>query len=44
MVKKARPRNPKRIRELKIKISEEAYLGLAVSRIAMLIAEEILGY
>jgi len=44
MVKKARPKNPKRIRELKEKILTESYLNLAISRIALLIAEEILGY
>lgn len=44
MVKKARPRNPKRIRDLKVKICEETYLGIAISRIAVLIAEEILGH
>ncbi|HOJ63623.1 MAG TPA: hypothetical protein PLE45_04310 [Spirochaetota bacterium] len=43
MVKKARPRNPKRIRELKIKINEEQYLEKAISRIAILLSEEILG-
>lgn len=44
MVKKARLRNPKKIRDLKQKICEEAYLGVAISRIALLLAEEILGY
>ncbi len=43
MVKKARPRNPKRIKELKIKICTNEYLQLAISRIAMLLSEEILG-
>ena len=43
MVKKARPRNPKRIRDLRIKIVTETYLQLAISRIASLIAVEILG-
>lgn len=43
MVKKARPRNPKRIRDLKIKINEEQYLEKAISRIATLLSEEILG-
>jgi hypothetical protein len=43
MVKKARPRNPKRIRELKRKIHNEIYLNYAVSRIAGLLSREILG-
>lgn len=43
MVKKARPRNPKRIKDLKEKIDNGAYLNKAISRIAMLLAEEILG-
>ncbi|HOV13558.1 MAG TPA: hypothetical protein PK771_04685 [Spirochaetota bacterium] len=43
MVKKARPRNPKRIRELKEKIDTIEYLKLAISRIAFLLSEEILG-
>jgi hypothetical protein len=43
MVKKARPRNPKRIRELKKKIHTDPYLDLAVSRIAALLSVEILG-
>lgn len=43
MVKKARPRNPIRIKELKIKIMTEVYLQLAISRIALLITKEILG-
>jgi hypothetical protein len=43
MVKKARPRNPKRIRELKIKINTNEYLQLAISRIAGLLSKEILG-
>lgn len=44
MVKKARPRNPKKIRDLKQKICEESYLKVAIARIAMLLAEEILGH
>jgi hypothetical protein len=44
MVKKARPRNPKKIRDLKVKICEESYLRVAISRIAVLLAEEILGH
>lgn len=43
MVKKARPKNPKRIRELKLKINNQAYLEKAISRIAVLLSEEILG-
>ena len=43
MVKKARPRNPKRIKDLKEKIINDAYLDKAISRIALLLAEEILG-
>ena len=43
MVKKARPRNPKRIRELKAKIDTTEYLRLAISSIALLLSEEILG-
>jgi len=43
MVKKARPRNPKRIRDLKLKIATEEYLQLAISRIAILLSEEMLG-
>jgi len=43
MVKKARPRNPKRIRELKIKINETGYLQKAIARIASLLSVEILG-
>ena len=43
MVKKARPRNPKRIRELKVKINDGQYLEKAIGRIATLLAEEILG-
>lgn len=43
MVKKARPRNPKRIRELKGKINTTEYLAVAVARIAGLLAEGILG-
>lgn len=43
MVKKARPKNPKRIRELKAKIDTNEYLKLAISRIAFLLSEEILG-
>ena len=43
MVKKARPRNPKRIKDLKEKIYNDAYLDKAISRIALLLAEEILG-
>ena len=43
MVKKARPRNPKRIKELKIKIDTEGYLQLAISRIAILLAIKLLG-
>ena len=43
MVKKARPRNPKRIRELKIKIVTEVYLQFAIARIAAMLAIEILG-
>ena len=43
MVKKARPRNPKRIRELKIKINDDKYLQKAISRIATLLSKEILG-
>ncbi len=43
MVKKARPRNPKRIRELKIKINDNKYLQKAISRIAILLSKEILG-
>ncbi|MBQ3923127.1 MAG: hypothetical protein II707_07500 [Spirochaetales bacterium] len=43
MVKKARPRNPKRIKDLKDKINDEAYLNKAIGRIAMLLSEEILG-
>ncbi len=43
MVKKARPRNPKRIRELKAKIDTAEYLSLAISSIALLLSEEILG-
>ena len=43
MVKKARPRNPKRIRDLKEKIQMDEYLVVAISRIASLLAREILG-
>jgi hypothetical protein len=43
MVKKARPRNPKRITELKLKIVTEVYLQLAIARIATMLAVEILG-
>ena len=43
MVKKARPKNPKRIRELKKKIHNEVYLHKAISRIADLLSVEILG-
>lgn len=43
MVKKARPKNPKRIIELKAKINDEKYLEKAISRIAILLSEEILG-
>ncbi len=43
MVKKARPKNPKRIRELKVKINDEQYLEKAIGRIAILLSEEILG-
>jgi|GEM_PF-4255447 len=43
MVKKARPRNPERIRELKIKIDTDSYLQLAISRIAGLLTVELLG-
>jgi hypothetical protein len=43
MVKKARPRNPKRIRDLKLKIDTAEYLQLAISRIACLLSKEILG-
>lgn len=43
MVKKAKPRDPERIKELKIKIVTEVYLQLAISRIAALISMEILG-
>ena len=42
MVKKARPRNPKRIRELKIKINEDSYLQKAIARIAGLLSVEML--
>lgn len=43
MVKKAKPRNPKRINDLKDKINNQAYLDKAISRIAILLSEEILG-
>lgn len=43
MVKKARPRNPKRIRDLKEKIDTDKYLQLAISRIAALLSVEVLG-
>lgn len=43
MVKKARPKNPKRIRDLRVKINEDAYLQKAIARIATLLSEEILG-
>ncbi len=43
MVKKARPKNPKRIRDLKAKIDTVEYLKLAISRIAFLLSKEILG-
>ncbi len=44
MVKKARPRNPQKIRDLQQKICEDSYLRVAVASIAMLLAEEILGH
>lgn len=43
MVKKARPRNPARIKELKIKIMNETYLQIAIARLALLITRELLG-
>ena len=43
MVKKAKQRDPKRIKELKAKILTEVYLQLAITRIAALISMEILG-
>lgn len=43
MVKKARPRNPQRILELKEKVDTDKYMHKAISRIALLLAKEILG-
>ena len=43
MVKKARPRNPKKILDLKEKILNNDYLQMAIGRIAYMLSEEILG-
>ncbi len=42
MVKKAKVRNPKRIRELRIRINTQAYLQLAIARIASLLTKEFI--
>ncbi len=42
MVKKAKVRNPKRIRELRIRINTQAYLQLAILRIALLLTKEFI--
>lgn len=43
MVKKAKPRDSKKIRQLKKKIHNVIYLRHAISGLALLLANEILG-
>lgn len=43
MVKKARPKNPARIKELRVKIMTDVYLQLAISRLALMITKELMG-